>query len=70
MQTETSNTFKGPAPNSTPEATALTRMGEALRFEKFMDFHSTGREVLANYQCTGCKPRCRRWRVDIVCAAG
>ena len=26
-------------------------MSDTLRFEKFMDFHSTGREVLANYRC-------------------
>ena len=50
--TETSNTYKGVSPCSTPECRALTSMGAALRFEKFMDFHSTGREVLANYRCT------------------
>ena len=48
---ETSNTFKGGAPCSTPECSALTKMGQALRFEKFMDFHSTGREVREHCVC-------------------
>ncbi len=49
---ESSNTFKGPFPASEAETEALINMSDVLRFEKFMDFHSTGREVLANYRCT------------------
>ena len=50
--TESSNTFKGPFAASEAETEALIAMSDTLRFEKFMDFHSTGREVLANYRCT------------------
>ena len=68
--TETSNTYKGVAPCSTPECAALTKMGEALRFEKFMDFHSTGREVLANYRCTDYPEALATWMREKAVALG
>jgi hypothetical protein len=61
---ESSNTFKGPFPASEAETEALIAMSEVLRFEKFMDFHSTGREVLANYRCTDYPEPLFNWMRD------
>ena len=61
---ESSNTFKGPSPASEAETEALINMSDALRFEKFMDFHSTGREVLANYRCTDYPEELAVWMRD------
>ena len=65
-----SNTFKGPFPNSEAETEALIEMAQVLRFEKLMDFHSTGREVLANYRCTPYPELLDEWMREKAIALG
>ncbi len=44
-----SNTFKGKAPASEPETQTMIAFANDQKFEKVLDYHSRGREVLAGY---------------------
>jgi len=46
-----SSTYRGPSPASEAETITLMALSEAQRFEKVIDFHSTGRETLWGYAC-------------------
>ena len=46
-----SDTYKGPAAFSEPEAQAIEVLTAAERFAKVIDFHSSGRETLWSYAC-------------------
>ena len=44
-----SNIYKGPSAGSEPETQTMIALSEDQRFEKVMDFHSSGRQVLWGY---------------------
>ncbi len=44
-----SNIYKGPSAGSEPETQTMITFSEDQRFEKVMDFHSSGRQVLWGY---------------------
>lgn len=46
-----SSSYRGPAPASEAETLTLLALSEAQRFEKVIDYHSTGRETLWGYAC-------------------
>eukprot|EP00927_Polykrikos_kofoidii_P063822 TRINITY_DN58732_c0_g1_i1.p1 TRINITY_DN58732_c0_g1~~TRINITY_DN58732_c0_g1_i1.p1 ORF type:complete len:440 (+),score=44.54 TRINITY_DN58732_c0_g1_i1:34-1320(+) len=46
-----SNTYRGPFVASEVEVDLIVRMSQALGFERVLDFHSSGREVLVGYAC-------------------
>jgi hypothetical protein len=50
--TPSSDTYKGPSPNSEAETQTLMSMANSLHFAKVLDFHSSGREVLYGSVCT------------------
>lgn len=48
-----SQTYKGPAAGSEPETQVMIALARKLRFEKYLDFHSSGQEILDTYSpCT------------------
>jgi hypothetical protein len=49
--TPSSSTYRGPSPASEAETITLMALSEAQRFEKVIDYHSTGRETLWGYAC-------------------
>ncbi|MCB9883592.1 MAG: hypothetical protein H6834_17525 [Planctomycetes bacterium] len=49
----TSQTYMGPSPASEPETQTMMAFARKLRFEKYLDFHSYGQDVLDTYSpCT------------------
>ncbi len=44
-----SNIYRGPSPGSEPETVCMTNLVEWLRPEIYLDFHSSGQEVLRTY---------------------
>ena len=48
-----SGTFKGPSAGSEAETQAMMAWSQAVRFAKVIDFHSTGRETLFAFLCSG-----------------
>lgn len=46
---ESSNIYKGPSAGSEPETQTMIALSEDQKFEKVMDFHSSGRQVLWGY---------------------
>ncbi len=47
--TTSSNTYRGPAPGSEPETQTMRNLMATLRPEVYLDFHSSGQEVLRTY---------------------
>jgi hypothetical protein len=48
---ESSCTYKGPSAGSESEVQAIMALSAAQRFDKVLDFHSFGREILWGYAC-------------------
>lgn len=46
-----SSTYRGPSPASEAETLTMLALSEDRRFEKVIDYHSTGRETLWGYAC-------------------
>ena len=46
-----SSSYRGPSPASEAETLTMLALSEAQRFEKVIDYHSTGRETLWGYAC-------------------
>jgi hypothetical protein len=49
----TSETYRGPAPASEAETQTMMMWSQVERFDKVIDYHSYGREVLYAYRCLG-----------------
>ncbi len=49
-----SNTYHGPGPASEPEVQTMRALAEYLRPELYLDFHSSGQEVLFTYPPPSC----------------
>lgn len=48
-----SQTYRGPTAGSEPETRTMMALARKLRFEKYLDFHSHGRDILDTYSpCT------------------
>ena len=45
----TSSTYRGPSAGSEPEVQTMMALARKLRFERYLDFHSYGREVLTTF---------------------
>lgn len=62
-----SNNYRGPSAGSEPETKTIMALAQLKRFEKYLDFHSSGQEVLHTYSpCTtpgaGTKAVIEYWR--------